>query len=131
VARSRVLDIDMPAWLLHPLPLAAILVTAANDHLLKGSGLLPGWVTGKLSDFGGLFFFPLLVAAVLRAKTAAARTIVVVATGALFAAFKLSPRACAWIAPIAAVRPDATDLIALPMLVAAWWWMARWRPSAR
>ena len=42
-----VLDIGMPAWLLHPLPLAAILVTAANDHLLKGSGLLPGWLTGK------------------------------------------------------------------------------------
>jgi len=121
----------MPAWLLHPLPLAAILVTAVNDHLLKGSGLLPGWLTGKLSDFAGLFFFPLLVAAVLRAKTAAARTIVVVATGALFAAFKLSPRACAWIAPVAAVTPDATDLIALPMLAVAWWWMARWRPSPR
>jgi hypothetical protein len=121
----------MPAWLLHPLPLAAILVTAANDHLLKGSGLLPGWLTGKLSDFAGLFFFPLLVAAVLRAKTARARTIVVVATGALFAAFKLSPRACAWIAPIAGVTPDATDLIALPMLAVAWWWMARWRPSPR
>jgi hypothetical protein len=121
----------MPAWLLHPLPLAAILVTALNDHLLKGSGLLPGWLTGKLSDFAGLFFFPLLVAAVLRAKTAAARTIVVVATGALFAAFKLSPRACAFIAPIAGVTPDATDLIALPMLAVAWWWMARWRPSPR
>jgi hypothetical protein len=121
----------MPAWLLHPLPLAAILVTAANDQLLKGSGLLPAWLTGKLSDFAGLFFFPLVVAAVLRAKTAAARTIVVVATGALFAAFKLSPRACAWIAPIAGVTPDATDLIALPMLAVAWWWMARLRPSPR
>jgi hypothetical protein len=113
------------------LPLAAILVTAANDHLLKGSGLLPGWLTGKLSDFAGLFFFPLLMAAVLRAKTAAARTSVVVATGALFAAFKLSPLACAWIAPIAGVTPDATDLCALPMLAGAWWWMAGWRPSPR
>ena len=121
----------MPAWLLHPLPLIAILVTAANDHVLKGSGLLPAWLTGKLSDFAGLFFFPLVVAAVLRAKTAAARTGVVVATGALFAVFKLSPRACAWIAPIAGVTPDATDLIALPMLALAWWWMARWRPSPR
>lgn len=121
----------MPAWLLHPLPLAAILLTAANDHLLKGSGLLPAWLTGKLSDFAGLFFFPLVVAAVLRAKTAVARTIVVVATGALFAVFKLSPRACAWIAPIAGVTPDATDLFALPMLAVAWWWMARSRPSPR
>jgi hypothetical protein len=92
---------------------------------------LPAWLTGKLSDFAGLFFFPLVVAAVLRAKTAAARTIVVAATGALFAAIKLSPRACAWIAPIAGVTPDATDLIALPMLALAWWWMARWRPSPR
>ena len=35
--------------LCHPLPLAAVLVLAVNDHVLKGSGLLPDMVTGKLS----------------------------------------------------------------------------------
>jgi len=47
--------------LAHPLPLLAVVVLCLNDHFLKGSGLLPGWLTGKLSDFAGLFFFPILL----------------------------------------------------------------------
>ena len=34
-----------------------------NDHVLKHA--CPGVVTGKLSDFAGLFFFPLFLADVL------------------------------------------------------------------
>ena len=49
----------------HPWPLLAMLMLGINDHLLKGSGWLPGWVTGKLSDFAGLFWFPLFVTALL------------------------------------------------------------------
>ncbi|MBL9036956.1 MAG: hypothetical protein JNG84_00445, partial [Archangium sp.] len=45
-----------------PLPLFAVALLAINDHLLKGSGLVPALVTGKLSDFAGLFFFPLFLA---------------------------------------------------------------------
>ena len=60
----------VPSLLLHPLPLAAIALTALNDHLLKGSGALPGWLTGKLSDFAGLFFFPIAVVAAWRAPRA-------------------------------------------------------------
>jgi len=48
------------------LPLAAVLVLAVNDHVLKGSGLLPDMVTGKLSDVAGLFFFPIFCAATVR-----------------------------------------------------------------
>jgi len=47
--------------LVHPWPLLAVLLLVVNDHLLKGSGWLPGWATGKLSDFAGLFFFPILL----------------------------------------------------------------------
>jgi len=47
----------------HPWPLMAMILLGINDHLLKGSGWLPGWVTGKLSDFAGLLFFPLFVTA--------------------------------------------------------------------
>src|SRR3954469_11095790 len=61
------------ADLVRPVPLAAVGVLAVNDHLLKGSGLLPGAVTGKLSDFAGLFFFPLLLAAIARGPSRAAR----------------------------------------------------------
>jgi len=38
-------------------------VLALNDHVLKGADVLPGWLTGKLSDFAGLLFFPLLLQA--------------------------------------------------------------------
>jgi hypothetical protein len=48
---------------LHPLPLLALTALAINDHLLKGAHLLPMWLTGKISDFAGLFFFPLLLTA--------------------------------------------------------------------
>jgi hypothetical protein len=111
------------AALLHPLPLAAIAVTALNDHLLKASGLFPGWLTGKLSDVAGLFFFPIAVVAALGAAPAAAA----VGTALVFAVFKLSPAACAWVRPFA-VTPDPTDLLALPAAAAAWWWLARRRP---
>lgn len=45
--------------LLHPLALAAIALLIVNDHVLKVAA--PGLVTGKLSDFAGLAFFPLLL----------------------------------------------------------------------
>ena len=32
-----------------------------NDHILKA--IYPSWLTGKLSDFAGIFFFPFIVAA--------------------------------------------------------------------
>lgn len=38
----------------HPLFLGSLALLALNDRVLKGSGLLPGWLTGKLSDFAGL-----------------------------------------------------------------------------
>jgi len=47
----------------HPWPLLAMALLGFNDHLLKGSGWVPGWLTGKVSDFAGLFFFPLFVTA--------------------------------------------------------------------
>ncbi len=47
--------------LLHPVPLAAIGLLLLNDHVLKAA--FPGLVTGKLSDFAGLAFFPLFLQA--------------------------------------------------------------------
>jgi hypothetical protein len=45
--------------LLHPLVLVALAVLLLNDHYLKS--VAPGLVTGKLSDFGGLALFPILL----------------------------------------------------------------------
>ena len=51
--------------LLHPVPILCMILLGVNDHVLKGSGWVPGVVTGKLSDFAGLVFFPLFLTALL------------------------------------------------------------------
>jgi len=47
----------------HPVPLVALALLALNDHVLKGWDVLPPWLAGKLSDFAGVVFFPLLLTA--------------------------------------------------------------------
>jgi hypothetical protein len=133
-----------PSWaadLCHPLPLSAVLVLAVNDHLLKGSGLLPGWLTGKLSDVAGLFFFPLLLCALARGATrlAARREIedrsalamaAVLSTGAVFTAIKLYPPVNAWVAGVWGVMVmDASDLFTLPVLSLSAAFMLRSAPA--
>ncbi|MES2802138.1 MAG: hypothetical protein V4654_06570 [Bdellovibrionota bacterium] len=50
-------------FFIHPLPLIAVVLTAVNDHYFKYQ--FPGLLTGKLSDFTGLFYFPLFVCAMV------------------------------------------------------------------
>ncbi|MBI3737974.1 MAG: hypothetical protein HY258_02890 [Chloroflexi bacterium] len=47
----------------HPLSLISIVVLLINDHIWKISN--PSWLTGKISDFAGLFFFPFIIIAVM------------------------------------------------------------------
>jgi hypothetical protein len=47
--------------LLHPVGLVTIVAVVVNDQLLKRTW--PGLVSGKLSDFAGLVYFPLLLVA--------------------------------------------------------------------
>lgn len=47
--------------LLHPVVLASVGVLVVNDHWAKAHH--PGVLTGKLSDFAGLVFFPILLQA--------------------------------------------------------------------
>lgn len=77
------------------IPIAAVVVLLVNDHVLKWQ--LDNWWTGKLSDFAGLVFFPLLALALLEWLGTGAlrrRAHVVLAcavTGLVFAAIKLVP----------------------------------------
>ena len=77
--------------LTHPLALGAIALLVINDHVLKQAA--PGVITGKLSDFAGLAFFPLLLAAgtELAGVRRGMSTIVVaaIATAVAFTAIKL------------------------------------------
>ena len=96
-----------------------------NDFVLKP--LAPSWLTGKLSDFAGLFFLPFLLAALL-ALVLPGRWVGPVSfavTGAGFALLKLDPAFNAAVLaglPLRA-RLDPTDLLALlSLLPAAWLW---------
>jgi hypothetical protein len=56
----------------HPLARPFFWVSLAllliNDHVLKPAHLLPGVVTGKVSDFAGLLVAPVLVVTLLRVR---------------------------------------------------------------
>lgn len=127
-----------------PLPLAAVGVLALNDHVLKPA--LRGGLTGKLSDFAGCFFLPLFCSALLaevtrwpwrpRVLAGAALTV------ALFAPIKLSVTAAALVARAVAlasvplglgaqhITVDPTDLLALPMVLAAVLYARKVNPCA-
>ncbi|MFW5920795.1 MAG: hypothetical protein ACOCUS_03055, partial [Polyangiales bacterium] len=103
--------------LLHPAWWGALALLVLNDHLLKGSGLLPAAVTGKLSDFAGPVVATVLVIAVLGCRTAAARGLCFVAVAAPFAAINVSPAAATAVEEITALAgvpwriwSDPTDL---------------------
>jgi hypothetical protein len=137
------------ALLVRPLPMLTVALLAINDHGLKGSGLLPAWLTGKLSDFAGLFFFPLLLVSLydllatllfrwvpkspLRPfPTPWQVGLAIVATGTFFAGVQLHPdiahfyaRTAAFLmfwqdAPYVRVTMDPTDTAALLMLPLVW-----------
>jgi hypothetical protein len=131
---------------MHPATLAAVALLAVNDWVLKprvvpdsGASL----VTGKLSDVAGLVFAPVVLSAAIGLLLhAAARlgarvdpslsgrrlALCLAATGAGFAAVKLSPALGAlvagWLSHLgrpARFHDDPTDLLALPALLAARW----------
>lgn len=115
------------AALRHPLFALALALLVLNDHVLKGAGILPGWLTGKLSDFAGLIVAPVLLSAMLRARDARRRALAFLIVGGWFTAVKLVPAAAS--ASIAAasmlgldwtIVVDPTDLVALSVLPLAW-----------
>jgi hypothetical protein len=115
-------------------------VLVVNDWVLKRTS--PGALTGKLSDLAGLAAAPVVLTALVGLALMLARRLgarvdpyltharlvaATLATGAGFAAIKLSARAAGWLTGAlgvvrpAAVAPDRTDLWCLPMLAVAYW----------
>ncbi|MFQ5341335.1 MAG: hypothetical protein ACE5F6_07285 [Anaerolineae bacterium] len=105
-----------------------------NDHLFKA--IAPSWLTGKISDFAGLFFFPFFLAVLLsvllgRHRRLSPMTIGRTAftiTAIWFALAKATPLGHALTVQVIsallgheiAVELDPTDLIALAALWPAW-----------
>ena len=108
----------------HPGFTAAVAALVLNDRLLKWA--VPGWWTGKLSDFAGVFVVATLVGVVVTPRLGA----LLVAAG--FAAMKLS----GWIAVQAApllggqTLQDHSDLIALVAVVPAYRLARRFNSTA-
>ena len=146
VMRERSLAPFVPGEALLSAPvLAAMVFTAVNDHWLKAAA--PGWITGKLSDFTGLYFFPFLLVALLelsgelcgrvrrgaradRLRWVTSRTLgaLLFMEGAVFTALKTSPAFASWLEVAwraafglrARFTPDPTDLCGLIVLPLAW-----------
>jgi hypothetical protein len=123
--------------LTRPLVLGAIVLLALNDWVFKD--LFPGPLTGKLSDVAGLFAFPLVVwggwdwiQARLRAGRERSESLTPLLVSGLGIAvfFTLLKSSAAtrslYLAPYelvgvqAAVAPDLSDLLCLPVIGCAW-----------
>ena len=89
--------LDPGRVLAHPAWIGALLLLLINDHVLKGAGLLPGWVTGKLSDLAGLFVAPALLAVLVRARTRAGLLLAGIGNGATITADPFPARLTAWL----------------------------------
>jgi hypothetical protein len=95
--------------------LGALFVLVLNDHVLKHA--CPSALTGKLSDFAGLFLFPVLAGALAGRRSTIVARASAIAGAAAFALCKLLPAAAGWVSlHVATTTCDPTDLVALPML---------------
>ncbi len=125
---------DPARALRHPLWWGALALLLVNDHVLKGSGLLPGWLTGKLSDCAGLVVAPVLLAALLGARRGRGVLGAHVAVGAWFTLVNLWPSAARATEAVMGLLGlswklwcDPTDLVALPALGLSAWLLHRCR----
>jgi hypothetical protein len=120
--------------LCRPLPMAAVLLLAWNDHIGKGWTFVPEVIRGKLSDVAGLFCFPLLLLALVGlgfrrlapTRHTALALVCALLTVAGFVAVKTSVAANQVVAQLwGATALDATDLWALPAALLATLWVSR------
>lgn len=113
----------------------ALALLVVNDHVLKGSGALPGWMTGKLSDLAGLVVAPALAVWVLRPRSRGMRALVFALPVVPFALSNLLPGVARGLEQVMAfahwrIWSDPSDLIALVVLPLAWR-VATHRPELR
>lgn len=104
--------------LVSPLFLFFLVVLIVNDFFLKSA--FHNMITGKLSDFSGLFIFPIFWSAIFPKQ----KLWIFISTAVLFAFWKSEYSSLI----IQLVKPyfsigrtvDLSDLIALPMILFAW-----------
>lgn len=117
----------------HPLVFLSIVILLFNDHVLKIYA--PSWLSGKLSDFAGLFFFPILLSVVINTglrlfnrPTENAAKVSFCFTAIFFTLIKTTPAfsdltetfLSGLLSTPVQVITDPSDLTALVMLIPAW-----------
>jgi len=118
----------------HPTAILAIVLLLINDWILRV--YWPSWWTGKIGDFAWLFFFPLLLAAILSIflpsrtenQEKAIKVLAFVLTGLIFTLPNTIPSINTLLNQLLEsilglstdIRTDPTDLIALISLPLAW-----------
>ncbi|MBN2352678.1 MAG: hypothetical protein JXD23_08940 [Spirochaetales bacterium] len=119
-----------------PLTLGAIGLMFLNDQLLKWVHILPGFLTGKLSDVAFLFFAPIVLAYLLRAGSRFRLFIAFVLPAVLFTAVNCLPELSRILAGgLSLFIPsrlwcDPLDLIALPVMPFSLAFILTRRPAA-
>jgi outer membrane protein assembly factor BamB len=113
--------------LTHPLWWSALLLLVLNDHVFKGSGVIPSVLTGKLSDFAGMIVAPVVLCALFRIRSRPGTIVAYAAVGILFSALNTIPALADafthWLALIGIpfrIWSDPSDLVALPALAIAY-----------
>lgn len=103
-----------------PLFILFLILLLVNDFYLKGA--FHNVLTGKLSDFSGLFIFPIFWSAIFPKRKA----LIFIATAVLFTFWKseYSAGLIQWMNPYFGVgrTVDLSDLMALPMIGLAWFY---------
>lgn len=138
---GRFLNVRVKSSIGHPTVLGSVVVLILNDHVLKGAGIAPAWLTGKLSDFAGLYFFPVLIcdvgewalrqrSIVVSRKASALASVAV--TGVVFSLGKTVPAVNHLVSEMwGAMVCDPSDLLALPSLVLSFCYLTRSKLSIR
>jgi hypothetical protein len=108
----------------HPAFVVCLIVLVINDHVLKAA--IPSWLTGKLSDFAGLFVFAVLTASILRTWVTTERRLVIhhLTVSLAFVVWKIGPIEGILASTNRLTSPwiigrtvDVTDLLALSVLL--------------
>ena len=119
--------------LVHPSVIASVALLLINDHLLKH--YFPSPLTGKLSDFAGLYFFPFIIALLLSLLLNSSEKrmrLVGRFSFLLVAAFFIMIKTVPWVndgiesvlssltGKPSVILLDGSDLIALTILIPSW-----------
>ncbi len=119
-----------------PLIIGAIGLMFLNDQFLKRAHVLPGLLTGKLSDVAFLFFAPIVLAYLVRAGGRFRLFIAFVLPALLFTAVNCLPEAARLMAGglslfiPSRLWPDPADLLALFVMPASLAFILTRRPAA-